>query len=54
MASLVLESHELVNEAQKQILEAYNSQKVLIDKNSSVTNIDVIEDLLKINEIKEK
>lgn len=54
MASLVLESHELVNEAQKQILEAYDSQKVLIDKNSSVTNIDVIEDLLKINEIKEK
>ena len=42
MASIVLEGHALIKKAEAEILQAYDSQKFLIDKNSSVTNIDVI------------
>jgi hypothetical protein len=42
MASIVLEGHALIKKAEAEILQAYDSQKFLIDKHSSVTNIDVI------------
>lgn len=42
MTLMVLESHKLAEAAEQKILQAYDSQKFLIDKNSVVTNVDVI------------
>lgn len=42
MASIILDSYELAKKREPKILETYDSSKFLIDKNSSVTNIDVI------------
>ena len=54
MASLVFDAHELVKKAEDEIFKAYDSQKFLIDQNSSVTNIDVINDLFDSKRISEK
>ena len=54
MASLVFESHRLVKSAEAEIFRAYDSQKFAIDKNSSVTNIDVINDIFDSKRISEK
>lgn len=54
MASLVFEAHELVKNAESEIFKAYDSQKFAIDKNSSVTNIDVINDIFDSKRISEK
>jgi len=54
MAALVFESHELVKTAEAEIFKAYDSQKFAIDKNSSITNIDVINDIFDSKRISEK
>jgi len=54
MATLVFEAHELVKNAESEIFKAYDSQKFLIDENSSVTNIDVINDIFDSKRISEK
>ena len=54
MVALILQSHELVEHAENQIFEAYQNQKILIDKNSSLTNIDFISWLYEFNKISEK
>ncbi len=54
MATLVLDSHILVKKAEEQIFSTYDSQKFLIDKNSSVTNIDVLSDSFDTSRISEK
>ena len=54
MAFLVLDAHSLIKKAEEQLFAAYNSQKFLIDKNSSVTNIDVISDSFDTSRINEK
>lgn len=54
MANTVLEAHHLVKQAEKEILQAYDSQKFIIEKNSSVTNIDVIYEDLVYNKISDK
>lgn len=54
MAALVLDVHTLLLNAEKQIFDAYNDNKFLIDKNSSITNIDVIAENYTANRIQEK
>ena len=54
MAALVFESHQLVKSAETEIFKSYDSQKFLIDKNSSVTNVDVINDIFDSKRISEK
>ncbi|MBO7504784.1 hypothetical protein J6T66_01120 [bacterium] len=54
MATLVFEAHKLVKNAESEIFKAYDSQKFLIDKNSSITNIDVINDIFDSKIISEK
>ena len=54
MATLVFEAHQLVKTAEAEIFKAYDDQKFLIDKNSSITNIDVINDLFDSKVISEK
>ena len=54
MAALVFSAHELIKNAEDEIFKAYDSQKFLIDKNSSVTNVDVISDLFESKRISEK
>lgn len=54
MANIILEAHALIKKAESEILQAYDSQKFLIDKNSSVTNIDVIYENWAYNRIAEK
>lgn len=54
MASLVLDSHILLEKAEEKIFNANDSNKFLIDKTSSITNIDVLKEYFKINKISEK
>ena len=54
MAALVFSAHELVKNAETEIFKAYDSQKFHIDKNSSVTNTDVINDIFDSKRISEK
>ena len=54
MASLVLDAHSLIKSAEEKIFSTYNSQKFLVDKNSSVTNIDVLTEQFGTNRISEK
>lgn len=42
MTALVLDSHVLLERAEKQIFDANEENKFLIDENSCVTNIDVL------------
>ena len=54
MAALVLDTHILVKKAEEQIFKTYDSQKFLIDSNSSVTNIDVLSESFDTARISEK
>ena len=54
MATLVLEAHSIVHKAEEKIFKAYDDQKFLIDKNSTITNIDVIAECFHFNKISEK
>ena len=54
MASLVLESHALLKQAEEQIFDADADKKFLIDKNSSVTNIDALKSYFDYSRIAEK
>jgi hypothetical protein len=54
MASLVLDAHDLLKRAEQEILNANADKRFLIDKNSSVTNIDVLQDYFKYNRISDK
>ena len=54
MASLVIESHGLLKRAEEQIFNANADKKFLIDKNSSVTNIDVLQNYFDYTRIAEK
>ena len=53
MASLVVESHKLVQEAENEIFKAYQNEKFLIDDNSCVTNLDIISEIFNSKKIKE-
>lgn len=54
MAAIVLDVHALLSKAETQIFKTYESQKFLIDKNSSITNIEALSDFFKLNRISEK
>jgi len=54
MASLVLEAHTLVSKVEEKIFKTYKDQEFLIDKNSAITNIDIISECFKSNKISEK
>lgn len=54
MANIILDGHELIKKWEPKILETYDSAKFLIDKNSSVTNIDIIYEDSFYNKISEK
>jgi hypothetical protein len=51
MASLLLEANNLIKHAEKEILDANAENKFLIDKNSAVTNIDVLREYFYSNSI---
>ena len=54
MVSLVMYAQDLTKKLENEILEKYDSQKFLIDKNSIITNIDFISELSNANRIWEK
>lgn len=54
MASLVLESHRSVRNAEKVILDKYSDCRFPIDKNSIVSNIDILEDYFSLSRISDR
>ena len=54
MVSLVLDSQVLLKNAEKEIFNANTNNSFLINKNSSVTNIDVLKNYFDFNRIYEK
>ena len=54
MASLILDVHGLLKKVEEEIFKENDSYKFLIDKNSSVTNIDVLREYFYSNRISEK
>ena len=54
MATLVLEAHDLLKHAEKEIFDANVENQFLIDDNSSVTNIDVLKEFFNSNRIMER
>lgn len=54
MAALILDVHPLLLKAEKEIFDAYDDKKFLINKNSSITNIDVISQNYTMDRIQEK
>ena len=54
MASLVLESHRSVKNAEKVILDKYSDCRFPIDKNSIVSNIDILEDYFSLSRISDR
>jgi hypothetical protein len=54
MVSLVLDSQILLKNAEKEIFNANTNNSFLINKNSSVTNIDVLKNYFDFNRIYEK
>ena len=54
MASLILDSHVLVEKAENEIFNANEQNKFLIDKNSSITNIDILREYFSSKRIAEK
>ena len=54
MANLVLDSQPLVKEVEKKVIEANDSYKFLVDKNSIVSNIDILNEYFSMNKISEK
>ena len=51
MASLVLEANNSIKRAEKEILDANAENKFLIDKNSAVTNIDILKEYFYSNSV---
>lgn len=51
MASLVLEANNSIKHAEKEILDANAENKFLIDKNSAVTNIDILKEYFYSNNV---
>lgn len=51
MVSLILESNSLVKHAEKEIFDANNENKFLIDENSVITNIDVLKEYFYSNNV---
>ncbi len=51
MASLVLEANNSIKRAEKEILDANAENKFLIDKNSAVTNIDILKEYFYSNNV---
>lgn len=54
MAALVLDVHSLLWKLEKEIFEAYDDKKFLINNNSSVTNIDIISENYTASKIQDK
>ena len=54
MTSVLLEAYELMHKVEPEVLQAFDSQKFIIDKNSAVTNIDVIYENRHFDRISEK
>jgi len=54
MAALVLDAHIFIKKAEEEIFEAYSSGKFMIDKNSTVSNIDLLREIFTANRISEK
>lgn len=54
MAALVLDVHSLLWKLEKEIFEAYDDKKFLINNNSSVTNIDIISENYRASKIQDK
>lgn len=54
MTSLMLDSHILLKKAENEIFEANKQNKFLIDKNSSLTNIDVLREYLHSSKVSEQ
>ena len=54
MASMVLEAHVLIRNVEKEIFEAKKDQSFLIDKNSALSNIDILSEYFHLNRISEK
>ena len=54
MAAMVLESHAVVESVENRIFEANKDKSFLIDKNSCVSNIDVLSEYFHSNRIAEK
>ena len=54
MTNIIIEAQELIQKVEPEILQAYDSKKFLVDKNSSVTNIDVIYENRVFNKISER
>jgi len=54
MASLVFEVHNMLEHAEKKIFKANDENKFLVDKNSFVTNIDLLDGYFKFNRISEE
>ncbi len=54
MATLVMDAHVLLEDAEKQIFEANEQNKFLVNENSVVTNIDVLKEYFNYSMISEK
>ncbi|MBR4634031.1 hypothetical protein IKO50_03630 [bacterium] len=54
MAALVSDAHVLLEEAEKQVFDANEQNKFLINENSIVTNIDVLKEYYNYSMISEK
>ena len=54
MASLILDSHILLERAENEIFAANEQNKFLIDQNSFVTNIDVLREYFNFNKVSEE
>lgn len=54
MATLVLEAHNLLKHAEKEVFDANVGSQFLIDDNSSVTNIDILKEFFYSNKIMER
>ena len=51
---MVLEAHVLIRNVEKEIFEAKKDQSFLIDKNSALSNIDILSEYFHLNRISEK
>lgn len=54
MVNLISDSQSLVKNVEREIIEANSSHKFLIDKNSIVSNIDVLEEYFSLNKLSDK
>ena len=54
MATLVLETHHLLKQAENEIFEANIENKFLVNRNSSVTNIDILKEYFSSSSVMER